>query len=115
MAFKMKSGKEGPMKKNFPAAFKVDLPEVEVKAKAPRVAVLKKGFIYKDGEYFKEASDPSLEPKKVNMADAIKMKLKSQVKKGGTTLNAMTGGVKTSMNDEINDVVIPTKRKTKEN
>jgi hypothetical protein len=43
------------------------------------------------------------------------MKLKSQVKKGGTTLNAMTGGVKTSMNDEINDVVIPTKRKTKEN
>ena len=114
MAFKMKAGKEGPMKKNFPAAFKVDLDEVTVTAKEPRVAVLKQGFIYKDGEYFQEASDPSLEPKKVNMADAIKMKRKSNVKTGGTTLNAMTGGVKTSMNDEINDVVIPTKRKTKE-
>ena len=115
MAFKMKAGKEGPMKKNFPAAFKVDLPEVEVKAKAPRVAVLKRGFIYKDGEYFEEARDPSLAPKKVNMADAITMKPKSQVKTDGTTLKAMTGGVTTSMNDEINDVVIPTKRKTKEN
>ena len=78
MAFKMKAGKEGPMKKNFPAAFKVDLNEVTVTAKAPKVAVLKPGFIYKDGEYFKEARDPSLSPEKVNMADAIKMKLKSQ-------------------------------------
>tara|TARA_R100001198_G_scaffold12370_1_gene5301 strand:- start:169 stop:516 length:348 start_codon:yes stop_codon:yes gene_type:complete len=115
MAFKMKAGKEGPMKKNFPAAFKVDLDEVTVTAKAPRVAVLKQGYILKDGKYYKESKDPSLEPTKVNMADAIEMKRKSNVKTGGTTLDAMTGGVKTSMNDEINDVVIPTKRKTKEN
>jgi|TARA_R100000084_G_C4640127_1_gene143355 seryl-tRNA synthetase len=28
MAFKMKAGKEGPMRKNFPAAFKQDLEEM---------------------------------------------------------------------------------------
>jgi len=116
MAFKMKAGKEGPMKKNFPAAFKVDLNEVTVTAKAPKVAVLKPGFIYKDGEYFKEARDPSLSPEKVNMADAIKMKFKSQVKTGGRFLTSQSiGGKMTGTDKDINDFVIPTKRKTKEN
>ena len=31
MAFKMKAGKEGPMKKNFPSVFKKDPPFVEEK------------------------------------------------------------------------------------
>jgi|TARA_B110000879_G_C11074238_1_gene472009 hypothetical protein len=35
MAFKMKAGSEGPMKKNYPAAFKKDLPGVTVTAKNP--------------------------------------------------------------------------------
>jgi len=115
MAFKMKAGKEGPMKKNFPAAFKVDLDEVTVEAKAPRVAVLKPGFIYKDGKYYKESMDPSLEPTKVNMADAIKMKPKAAVKTGGRFLTSQAiGGKMTGMSKDINDFVIPTKRKTEE-
>ena len=116
MAFKMKAGKEGPMKKNFPAAFKVDLGEVTIEAKAPRVAVLKPGFIYKDGKYYKEARDPSLSPEKVNMADAIKLKPKAAVKTGGRFLTSQAiGGKMTGMGEDINDFVIPTKRKTKEN
>ena len=116
MAFKMKAGKEGPMKKNFPAAFKVDLDEVTVEAKAPRVAVLKPGFIYKDGKYYKESRDPTLEPKKVNMADATKLKPKAAVKTGGRFLTSQAiGGKMTGMDKDIKDFVIPTKRKTKEN
>ena len=119
MAFKMKnpsvmkmakeagSGKASAMKKN--------IPEVTVEAKAPRVAVLKPGFIYKDGEYFKEARDPSLSPRKVKMADAIKMKPKAAVKTGGRFLTSQAiGGKMTGMDKDVNDFVIPTTRKTKE-
>ena len=116
MAFKLKAGKEGPMKKNFPSVFKKDISEVTITARAPRVAVLKPGFIYKDGKYYKEARDPSLSPEKVNMADAITMKRKSNVKTGGRFLTSQSiGGKMTGMDKDINDFVIPTKRKTKEN
>jgi len=80
MAFKMKAGKEGPMKKNFPAAFKKDLPQVTVKDKETRTLVLKKGYMEKDGKYFLKPSDPSFAPKQVSKSEAVSIKRKSQVK-----------------------------------
>ena len=50
------------------------------------------------------------------MADAIKMKPKAAVKTGGRFLTSQAiGGKMTGMDKDINDFVIPTKRKTKEN
>ena len=80
MAFKMKSGKEGPMKKNFPSVFKKDLPQVTVKDKETRKLVLKKGYIEKDGKYFEKPMDPSFAPKQVSKSEAVSVKRKSQVK-----------------------------------
>ena len=113
MAFKMKAGAGGPMKKNFPSAFKADIPEVTVEAKEDRVAVLKPGYIYKDNKFYEEGDDPSYSPTEVDAKDAVEGKRKSRVKTGGRTLEAMTGGVKSSLlDDDIDDVVVGTKRKT---
>ena len=47
MAFKMKAGKEGPMKKNFPGAFKqqntVELADGQSQAKATEAGIMVKG------------------------------------------------------------------------
>tara|TARA_R100000329_G_scaffold115623_1_gene95036 strand:- start:495 stop:1052 length:558 start_codon:yes stop_codon:yes gene_type:complete len=80
MAFKMKAGKEGPMKKNFPSVFKKDLPQVTVKDKEARKLVLKKGYMEKDGKYFEKPMDPSFAPKQVSKSEAVRVKRKSQVK-----------------------------------
>ena len=114
MAFKMKAGKKGPMYKNFPSAFKADIPEVTVEAKEDRVAVLKPGYIYKDNKYYKEGDDPSYSPREVSAGDAVQGKRKSRVKTGGRTLKAVTGGVKTSLLDkDVDDVVVGRKKGAK--
>ena len=80
MAFKMKAGKEGPMKKNFPSVFKKDLPQVTIKDKETRVLALKKGYMMKDGKYYLKPSDPTFVPKQVPKSEAVSVKRKSQVK-----------------------------------
>tara|TARA_R110002012_G_scaffold146470_1_gene304749 strand:+ start:718 stop:975 length:258 start_codon:yes stop_codon:yes gene_type:complete len=63
MAFKMKAGKKGPMYKNFPSAFKADIPEVTVEDKKPKTThtdlKLKRGYLEKDGKYYNKPMDPS--------------------------------------------------------
>ena len=66
MAFKMKAGAGGPMKKNFPSAFKADIPEVTVEALEPRVPQLRKGYIEKDGKYYREQREKETGGKKIN-------------------------------------------------
>ena len=89
MAFKMKAGKEGPMKKNFPAAFKKDLPEVTVKDYEARVKILNPGYIKKDGKYYKKPMDPSFaigKDSEVSPQEALSFKRKSNVGKDDNVL-----------------------------
>ena len=71
MAFKMKAGKEGPMKKNFPSVFKKDLPEITIEAsdedytepfvrEFPTAPVIKAGKIGKGQFHTVRGSDPKL-------------------------------------------------------
>ena len=70
MAFKMKAGKEGPMMKNFPGAFKAEkyttktvaeggtrIPAVNIEEKKPRkirvATTLKPGIVEYKGKYYK--------------------------------------------------------------
>ena len=69
MAFKMKAGKEGPMKKNFPSVFKKDLPEINIEAsdedytepfvrEFPDAPVIQAGKIGKDQMHLVGGNDP---------------------------------------------------------
>ena len=71
MAFKMKAGKEGPMKKNFPSVFKKDLPEINIEAydedytepfvkEFPSAPVIKEGKIGKGQFHTVRGNDPRL-------------------------------------------------------
>ena len=86
MAFKMKAGKEGPMKKNFASAFKKDIPEVTVKDKEARALVLNTGYARKDGKYYRKPKDQSVviytPSNEVSMSEATTVKRKSRVSKG---------------------------------
>ena len=80
MAFKMKAGAGGPMKKNFPSAFKADSPA----DKELRALVLNKGYAKKDGKYYRKPKDPTFAiytPKnEVSMNEATTVKRKSHVR-----------------------------------
>ena len=69
MAFKMKAGKEGPMKKNFPSVFKKDLPEISIEAsdtdytepfvkEFPTAPVITAGKFGKDQMHLVGGNDP---------------------------------------------------------
>ena len=99
MAFKMKAGKEGPMKKNFPAAFKKEsksntLPEVTVKDYETRARVLKKGYLEKGGKYYKKPMDPSFyafgKDNEVPASEALDFKRKSRVSPDDKVLGKAT-------------------------
>ena len=83
MAFKMKAGKEGPMKKNFSSAFKADIPEVTVTDKEKREVVVKSGYLEKDGKYYHRPKDQSVNPyrsnNRVSAKEALTVKRKSQL------------------------------------
>ena len=93
MAFKLKAGKEGPMKKNFPSVFKKDLPEVTVKDYEARVRILNPGYIKKGGKYYKEPMDPSFaitQDSEVSPQEALSFKRKSNVLDSDNVLGPAT-------------------------
>ena len=94
MAFKMKAGKEGPMKKNFPSVFKKDLPEVTVKDYEARVRILNPGYLEKGGKYYKKPMDPSFyafgKDNEVSPQEALSFKRKSNVGKNDKVLGPAT-------------------------
>ena len=84
MAFKMKAGKEGPMKKNFPSAFKKE------EAQATRVLTTK------------ELKDRKINPKpgmEYLINEAGKISTRTTVKEYGKTLDQVNINQKTNQND----------------
>ena len=88
MAFKMKAGKEGPMKKNFPSVFKKEsksntLPEVTISDYEARVKILNPGYLTKGGKYYKKPMDPTFyafgKDNEVSPQEALSFKRKSNV------------------------------------
>ena len=83
MAFKMKAGKKGPMYKNFPSAFKADIPEVTVTDKEKREVVVKSGYLEKDGKYYHRPKDRSINPyfrqNEASAKEALTVKRKSRL------------------------------------
>ena len=96
MAFKMKAGKEGPMKKNFPAAFKDEkyttktvaeggsrIPVVDIEEKKPRkirvLTTLKPNFVEYKGKYYRSKMGkgflPSNDQKPVSKQEAFNSKM----------------------------------------
>ena len=99
MAFKMKAGKEGPMKKNFPSVFKKEeesmyttknvaeggsrLPVVDIEEKKPRkirvLTTLKPNFVEYKGKYYRSKMGkgflPSNDQKPVSKQEAFNYKM----------------------------------------
>ncbi len=76
MAFKMKSGKEGPMMKNFPAAFKAE----KLNMKKIRVlTTLKPNFVEYKGKYYRSNMGkgfvPGEDSKPVSKQEAFNSKM----------------------------------------
>ena len=96
MAFKMKAGKEGPMMKNFPGAFKAEkyttktvaeggtrIPAVNIEEKKPRkirvLTTLKPNFVEYQGKYYRSNMGkgfvPGVGSKPVSKQEAFNSKM----------------------------------------
>jgi|TARA_R100000030_G_C3174796_1_gene104284 hypothetical protein len=119
MAFKMKAGKEGPMKKNFPSVFKKDLPEITIESydedysepfvrEFPHAPVIQAGKIGKDQFHIVRGDDPTTVGEVKGELGFRNPKRKGRILKGAMGPTRVTrqksyymkDGKKTSLDDE---------------